>query len=189
MSRLGFAMCGSYCTYDEAFDTLEKLKEKYEDILPIMSENSAVTDSRFGTAAEFKERLEAICEKTPVTSISAAEPIGPKALLDILVIAPCTGNTIAKLANGITDSSVTMAAKAHLRNGRPVLIALATNDGLSGNAVNIGKLLNRKNIYFVPFSQDDPHKKPCSLIANFDLLPEAIDMALEGKQMQPLLYS
>lgn len=185
--NIGFAFCGSYCTFDKAIRALEKTKEIYTDITPVMSENAYSTDTRFGSAESFIDRIEKICGKQIISTMKDAEPFGPKALLDILVIAPCTGNTIAKLAAGITDTSVTMAAKAHLRNGRPVLIAVSTNDGLTGNASNIGKLLNRKNVYFVPYYQDDPVKKPASLIADFSLLPEAIEAALNGVQLQPVL--
>ena len=152
-----------------------------------MSETAAHTDSRFGTAAEHRRRLEALAGRSAVTSIAEAEPLGPKEPMDALLIAPCTGNTLAKLAHGVTDSSVTMAAKAHLRNGRPLVIAFSTNDGLSGSAENIARLLNRKNVYFVPFRQDDPIKKPCSLQADFSLLSDAVAAALDGKQLQPLL--
>lgn len=185
--NIGFAFCGSYCTFEKAIGALEKTKEIYETVTPIMSENAYSTDTRFGTARSFIQRIEAICGKRIVSTIKDAEPFGPQALLDILVIAPCTGNTIAKLASGITDSSVTMAAKAHLRNGRPILLAVSTNDGLSGNAANIGKLLNRKNIYFVPYFQDDPLKKPASVAADLGLLTEAIEAALIGIQLQPVL--
>lgn len=185
--NIGFALCGSYCTFDKAIAALEKTKEIYEAVIPIMSENAYSTNTRFGSAKSFNDKIEAICGKKIIGSIKDAEPIGPQALLDILVIAPCTGNTIAKLSGGVTDTSVTMAAKAHLRNGRPVLIAVSTNDGLSGNAANIGKLLNRKNIYFVPYFQDDPFKKPASVTADFMLIPEAIEAALNGIQLQPIL--
>ena len=184
--KIGFAFCGSYCTYSNVIPVLQKVKDRFGDVTPIMSEHASTTDSRFGKADEFKDQIEKICGKKIISSITQAEPIGPKSLLDVLVIAPCTGNTLAKLAYGITDSSVTMAAKAHLRNEKPVLIAVATNDGLSANAENIGMLLNRKNIYFVPFFQDDPYKKPRSLQADFELINEAIASAAEGKQLQPI---
>lgn len=185
--RIGFAMTGSYCTFKSVFSALELLHEEFDNIIPIMSENVYSTDNRFGTSEEFRQRLESICERKIISTIREAEPIGPKGLLDLLIIAPCTGNTIAKLANGITDSSVTMAAKAHLRNNRPVLLAVSTNDGLSGNAGNIGALLNRKNIYFVPFGQDDFANKPTSLAAKFDMITEAAKAALNGIQLQPLI--
>jgi dipicolinate synthase subunit B len=185
--RIGFAVCGSYCTFDKMLVALQAVCAIYENVTPVMSENAYLTDTRFGNAADFREKIESVCGKPVIHEISAAEAIGPKALLDILVIAPCTGNTLAKLATGVTDTCVTMAAKAHLRNGRPVLIALSTNDALSGNAQNLGAMLGRKNVYFVPFSQDDCEKKPASLIANLDLLPQSIESALTGVQLQPLL--
>jgi len=184
--RLGFAMCGSYCTYEEVLETAAQLAEQYA-LLPILSEHAAATDSRFGTAAEFRERLETIAGQPAIDSIPGAEPIGPKKLLEALVIAPCTGNTLAKLAAGIADTSVTMAAKAHLRNGRPLVIAVSTNDGLAGAAANIGTLLARRNVYFVPFGQDDPVGKPTSLVAHFAQIGDTVKAALQGRQLQPLL--
>ena len=184
--RLGLALCGSYCTFSQVFAAAETLREDYE-LVPILSETAASTDTRFGTAAENRARLEALCGRRAVTSIVEAEPLGPKEPLDALLIAPCTGNTLARLAHGLTDSSVAMAAKAHLRNGRPLVIAFSTNDGLSGSAENIARLLNRKNVYFVPFRQDDPEKKPCSLQADFSLLRDTVAAALAGRQLQPLL--
>ena len=184
--RIGLAMCGSYCTYAEVFYHAEKMAEKY-NIVPIMSDTAAETDSRFGTASEHLRRLMALSGRKVITSIPDAEPLGPAMPLDALIIAPCTGNTLAKLAHGITDSSVTMAAKAHLRNGRPLIIAFSPNDGLSGSAENIGKLLNRKNIYFVPFRQDDPEKKPRSLQSDFSLMEATIEAAMKGEQLQPIL--
>jgi len=184
---IGFALCGSFCTFDKALQALEELKTIYPSIIPIMSEKAYSTDTRYGLAKDFIEKIESLCGRSIIHTIPQAEPIGPKKLLDLLIIAPCTGNTLAKLANGITDSSVTMAAKAHLRNGRPVLIAVSTNDGLTGNLTNIGLLLNRKNVFFVPFGQDDPYKKPGSLVADFRLLPQAIEAAFRGEQLQPLL--
>lgn len=183
---LGLALCGSYCTYEKLFSAAEKLKDKFE-LVPIMSENAASTDTRFGTADEHIKHLMQLTGRQVVTTIAEAEPLGPSVPLDALLIAPCTGNTLAKLANGITDTDVTMAAKAHLRNGRPVIIALSTNDGLSGSAENIAKLLNRKNYYFVPFSQDDPSKKPRSLQADFTLLEETVSAAIRGAQIQPII--
>ena len=184
--RLGLALCGSYCTYEKLFAALPALAQEYE-LVPIMSDTAAETDTRFGTAAQHIRRLMEITGKHVITTVAAAEPLGPKLPMDALLIAPCTGNTLAKLANGVTDSSVTMAAKAHLRNGRPLVIAFSTNDGLSGSAENIGRLLNRKNIYFVPFGQDDPAKKPRSLQADFRLLAETVEAALRGEQLQPIL--
>ena len=184
--RLGLALCGSYCTYEKLFAALPALAQEYE-LVPIMSDTAAETDTRFGTAAQHIRRLMEITGKHVITTVAEAEPLGPKLPMDALLIAPCTGNTLAKLANGVTDSSVTMAAKAHLRNGRPLVIAFSTNDGLSGSAENIGRLLNRKNIYFVPFGQDDPAKKPRSLQADFRLLAETVEAALRGEQLQPIL--
>ena len=181
-----FAMCGSFCTLSDSFNVLEKLKNDGYDILPVMSEKTYVTDTRFGKASEHISRLEEICKKTVIHTIADAEPIGPKYRPEAMIICPCTGNTLAKIANGVTDSSVTMAAKAHLRNNNPLIIALATNDALSANLVNIGKLVNRKNIFFVPLVQDDIHKKPTSLIAKFDLVTETLNKALMGKQLMPL---
>lgn len=185
--RIGFALCGSYCTHAEVLKVLNELCETYETVLPIMSQNTALTDTRFGTAVELVSAVERMTGQTVISSITAAEPIGPKKLLDVLVIAPCTGNTLGKLAGGITDTAVTMAAKAHLRNDRPVVLAIATNDGLGASAQNIGTLLVRKNYYFVPFGQDDAHGKPCSLIADFSKIGDTIEAALQGQQYQPVL--
>ena len=184
--RLGVALCGSYCTYEQVFRELEKLREKY-DLIPIMSDTAAGTDTRFGTAAEHIRHLMDLTGKPVVTTIAEAEPLGPKEPMDALVIAPCTGNTLSKLAHGVTDSAVTMAAKAHLRNGRPLVLAFSTNDGLSGSAENIARLLNRKHVYFVPFRQDDPAKKPNSLQADFALIAQTVEAALRGEQLQPIL--
>ena len=185
--RVGFAFCGSFCTFRQAMTALERVHACYGDVTPIVSETSAATDSRFGPAHEYMREMERICDKRVIDSIPKAEPIGPKHLLDVLVICPCTGNTLAKLANGITDTTVTMAAKAHLRNGGPVVLCLATNDGLAASAKNIGTLLDKKNVYFVPFGQDDPVEKPTSLVADFSRVNDAIDAALRGEQLQPLL--
>lgn len=184
--RLGFAVCGSFCTFKRVLDELEKLAKEY-DITPIMSSGAAFTDTRFGKAEDLRRRITEICGKEPITTIAGAEPIGPQALLDVLVIEPCTGNTLGKLANGITDTAVTMAAKAHLRNGRPVVLAVSTNDALGASARNIGTLMNAKNIYFVPMRQDAPQGKPASVVANFAKTGAAIKAALEGKQVQPVL--
>ena len=185
--RVGFAFCGSFCTYHQAMTALEKVHARYGDVTPIVSETSAATDSRFGPAHEYMREMERICDKRVIDSIPKAEPIGPKHLLDVLVICPCTGNTLAKLANGITDTTVTMAAKAHLRNGAPVVICMATNDGLAASAKNIGTLLDKKHVYFVPFGQDDPAEKPTSLVADFYLVNDTVEAALRGEQLQPLL--
>lgn len=185
--RVGFAFCGSFCTYDKAMAALEQVRARYGDVTPIVSERSADTDTRFGEAHEFMREMERICDKRVIDSIPKAEPIGPQKLLDVLVIAPCTGNTLAKLAAGIADTAVTMAAKAHLRNGRPVVVAVSTNDGLGGAARNIGELLSRKHYYFVPFRQDDPVGKPTSLVAEMGLVTATVAAALRGEQIQPLL--
>lgn len=185
--RVGYALCGSFCTFSESVSMLRELKERGADIIPIMSGTAYSTDTRFGAASDFINEIEEITGNRIIHTIAEAEPIGPKKLLDVLIIAPCTGNTLAKLACGITDTSVTMAAKAHLRNNRPLVIAPATNDGLSASAKNIGALMNTKNVYFVPYQQDDSIKKPCSLIAHFGLIPDAVNYALEGRQMQPVL--
>lgn len=184
--KVGFAFCGSFCTYHSVFPVLEELAKEHE-VLPIFSPVSAVTDSRFGCGELFVKQAEDICGKEAVTTIAQAEPIGPKKLLDALVIAPCTGNTLAKLANSIADTPVTMAAKSHLRNARPVIVAVSTNDGLAGAAENIGKLLARKHFYFVPFGQDDSKSKPTSLVADFSKIPSTLSLAMEGKQIQPIL--
>ena len=183
---VGFAMCGSFCTFDKVFPIMEQLAQQHT-VIPIFSQASYSIDSRFGKAQEHIRRATLICGKDPISSIAAAEPIGPKKLLDALIIAPCTGNTLAKLAHSIADSPVTMAAKSHLRNGRPVIVAISTNDALAGAAENIGKLLARKHYYFVPFGQDDPQKKPTSIVADFTQIPAALDAAFAGTQLQPLL--
>lgn len=185
--RIGFALCGSFCTHEAVLRALKTVTEIYETVIPIVSEISASSDTRFGTAAELMEQVKALTGRDAIQTIPEAEPIGPKKLLDALVIAPATGNTIAKLAHGVTDSAVTMAAKAHLRNDRPVIVAVSSNDGLSAGAKNIGELLVRKNYYFVPFGQDNAQAKPTSLVADFAKLPETLDAALRGRQIQPLL--
>ena len=185
--RIGFAMCGSFCTHEKALAALKHLTEEYETVIPIVSENAAFTDTRFGSSDMLLENLEQITGNEVLYDIPSVEPLGPKGLADVLVIAPATGNTIGKLANGITDTAVTMAAKSHLRNGRPVVLAVSTNDGLAGSARNIGELLARKNYYFVPFGQDDPKKKPTSLVADFQLINETVESALLGRQLQPML--
>lgn len=184
---IGFAMTGSFCTFDSVIKTLQVLKSRYPSIIPIMSENAYFLDSRFGDAEDFIAQVEEICGRPVLKTIQEVEPFGPKELLDVLVIAPCTGNTLAKLSAGIADSAVSFACKAHLRNGRPVVLSISTNDGLSAAARNIGDLLNRKNYYFVPFGQDNPTKKPTSLIADLGRLGETVEAALQGIQVQPLL--
>lgn len=183
---IGYAICGSFCTIARSLDAMKTLRAAGCELLPIFSEKAYSYDTRFGKAKDIVQSVETICQKTCLHTIPETEPLGPAIPLDALVIAPCTGNTLAKMANGITDSCVTMAAKAHLRNGRPLLIALATNDALSANLHNIGTLLSRKNIYFVPLAQDDPIKKPGSLIADFSMIRTALTDALAGRQTQPL---
>ena len=183
---VGFAVCGSHCTFSQMFPAMEELA-KHHTVIPIFSQAAASTDTRFGSAQAHLQRAEAICGCAPILTVAQAEPIGPKKLLDALVIAPCTGNTLAKLAHSIADSPVTMAAKSHLRNGRPILIGVSTNDALAGAAENIGKLLGRRHYYFIPFGQDDPYNKPTSMVADFTKLMPALDAALEGRQLQPIL--
>lgn len=184
--RVGLALTGSFCTFDKALTAAEQLRDEF-DFLPIMSETAASTDTRFGRAEDFQKRLEEFSGKKVIKTITEAEPIGPGKMIDVLLIAPCTGNTLAKLAGGINDSSVTMAAKSHIRNGGAVVLAISTNDGLSASAKNIGALLVRKNVFFVPFYQDAPEAKPRSLAADYSQLKEAVLAAYEGKQLQPIL--
>ena len=183
---IGYALTGSFCTVSRSLEALKELVKLY-DVMPIISETVLITDTRFGTAENTVKALTEICGRPPIHTIKDAEPLGPKIKLDALIISPCTGNTLAKMSHGITDTAVTMSAKAHLRNGRPLLIALSTNDGLAQSLFNLAIMMNKKNVYFVPFGQDDPTGKPCSLIADFSLIPEALRSALEGKQMQPVL--
>lgn len=183
---LGFAMCGSFCTLEKAIEQMEKLSQLGYDILPIMSFNVVSLDTKFGKAKDFINRVEQICGKPVINTIQGAEPIGPQKVADLMLVAPCTGNTLAKLCHGITDTPVLMAIKSHLRIQRPVVIALATNDALGASAKNIGKAMNTKNLYFAPMNQDDPQNKPTSLVAHFDLIPETIAQALEHHQIQPL---
>lgn len=185
--RVGFAFCGSFCTYDQVMPALERAKARYGDVTPIISEKSAETDSRFGPAHEFIREMERVCDRRVIDTIPKAEPIGPKKLLDALIIAPCTGSTLSRLANGMSDTSVTMAAKAMWRNGRPVVVAVSTNDGLAGSAKNIAALLDKKHVFFVPYRQDDPVGKPTSLVADFTRINDTVDAALRGEQLQPLL--
>lgn len=184
--NIGFAMCGSFCTFSKVFPVMEGLAQSHK-IIPILSAASCTTDSRFGKGEAFVTLAERICNRSVIRTIADAEPIGPKKLLDALIIAPCTGNTLAKLAHGIADGPVTMAVKSHLRNGRPVIIAVSTNDALGAAAENIGRLLARKNYYFVPFRQDDAENKPTSMVADFSRIPETLMAASEGKQLQPVL--
>ena len=184
--NIGFAVCGSFCTFDKVFPAMEALVSQHT-LIPIFSQTSYTTDSRFGAHQVHIQKAEQICGQEVLHTIEQVEPIGPKKLLDALIIAPCTGNTLAKLAHSIADGPVTMAAKSHLRNNRPVIVAVSTNDALAGAAENIGKLLARKNYYFVPFGQDDPEKKPTSIVADFSLIPDTLQAALEGRQLQPML--
>lgn len=187
--KIGFAMCGSFCTFKKALIAMQALVDEGSEVIPIMSEMSYNTNTRFGEAEYFQNEVKKICGKDIIKNVKEAEPIGPRALLDLLIVLPCTGNSLAKIANGITDTSVTMAVKAHLRNQRPVLIAVSTNDGLGAAAKNIGNLLNYKNIYFVPLAQDDFVQKPTSLIADFEKIIPAAKDALDGKQLQPILIT
>lgn len=183
---IGFAMCGSYCTHRRALAELEKLVKQGHEILPILSENVASTDTRFGSASNLKRRLFELTGREAISTVVDAEPLGPKIKLDALVICPCTGNTLAKMAQGITDTAVSMAAKAHLRSNRTLVIALASNDALSSNLKNISTMLNRKNVFFVPMEQDDPNGKPHSLVASFELLTPTLEAAMEGRQIQKI---
>lgn len=185
-TRIAFAMCGSYCTFLSAIPQMQLLKDKGYDITPIMSQNASTTDTRFGMAKDFIKQIEDISEKKLINSIEGSEPLGPKDMCDAMLIAPCTSNTLAKLCNGITDTSVTMAAKSLLRVGKPIIIALASNDALGISAQNLGRIINYKNIYLVPLIQDDVIKKPNSLVADFKKIPVTLELALKGKQIQPI---
>lgn len=185
-ATIGFAMCGSFCTFSKAFEQMSALVSNGFDVIPIMSQNACSTDTRFGTAEEMVGRAEEISGKRVLSSIAEVEPIGPKRMCDLLIVSPCTGNTLAKLSLGVTDTSVTMAVKSHLRAQKPVLLCAATNDALGASAQNIGRLLNTKNIYFVPLRQDNPAQKPRSLVADFTRIPECAVAALAGRQVQPV---
>ncbi len=185
--KVGIAITGSFCTFDTVLIEIERLVAEGADVYPIMSYNASNFDTRFGLAEEWKEKITKATGKEIISTIQDAETIGPKNFLDVIVVAPCTGNTLAKLANAITDTPVCMAFKAHLRNNKPAVVAISTNDGLSGNAKNLGILLDKKNVYLVPLGQDDPVKKPTSLIAHYDMIIPTIIEALKGKQVQPLL--
>lgn len=185
--KLGFAMCGSFCTFSKAIEQIKVLVEGGADVTPIMSENSYNTDTRFGDAADINAEVEAICRKKIIHTITGAEPIGPKKMFDLLIVEPCTGNTLGKLAGGITDTAVTMACKSHLRNSRPLLLAVSTNDALGSSARNIGQLLNYRNVFFVPMAQDDSNTKPRSVVADFSRTAAAVEAALDGRQLQPIL--
>ena len=186
--KIGFALTGSHCTLEDVVKVVKRLVEEGANVTPIISYSVDTMDTRFGQAEEWKRQLREITAKEPIHTIPGAEPIGPKRMFDCVVIAPCTGNTVAKLANGIIDTPALMAAKSHLRNQSPVVIAISTNDGLGLNARNIGTLLITKNIYMVPFGQDNPSGKANSLVAHMDKVPETILMALQGKQIQPVLW-
>lgn len=185
--HVGLAVTGSFCTFDKIEKVIKDLVDSGALIYPIFSANVQTTHSRFGDTGEFIRRIVQMTGNEPILSVEEAEPVGPKGYLDILIVAPCTGNTLAKLANGITDTPVLMASKAHLRNGKPLVISLSTNDALGMNFKNIGELYNTKNIYFVPFGQDDPVKKPNSMVAHVEMIPEALEQALDGKQLQPVI--
>lgn len=182
---IGYGICGSYCTHARTLEAMRALREGYE-LLPIFSYNVLTTDTRFGTAEDFIRKAEELCGRQGVKTITEAEPLGPAKPMDAMIIAPCTGNTLAKLACGITDTPVTMAAKAHLRTGRPLVICLATNDALSGNLKNIAVMMEKKNVFFVPMVQDDPVSKPFSLVADFALLPTGLEYALRGENLRPV---
>lgn len=182
----GFALCGSYCTFDEVIGEMRKIAEQGYRLLPVMSEHAAGTDTRFGRASDFIWQIEDICGREVIRSIVGAEPIGPKRMADLMIVAPCTGNTLGKLACGITDTAVTMAVKSCLRAGLPVVLAPATNDALAASAQNIGRLMNSKHIYFVPMRQDQPEKKPTSAVADFSLILPTALAALQDRQIQPV---
>lgn len=185
--KIGYALTGSFCTFERTFEQAERLAELGAELVPIMSETAASVSTRFGTAEENVRRLRDICGRDVIMSVADAEPIGPKAMTDIMVVAPCTSNTAAKLAGSITDTAVTMAVKSHLRSGKPIVLAIASNDSLLGSARNIGELFNRKNYYFVPMMQDDIMRKPNSLVADFHMLIQTIEAALEGVQLRPII--
>lgn len=184
---IGCAMTGSFCTFKAVFDVWRQLKDAGAELTPIMSFNACSLDTRFCSAAEAVSAFEEICGNRVLSRIEQVEPVGPKKMFDLLIVAPCTGNTISKIAHAVTDTPVALAVKSHLRNGRPVLIAVSTNDALSGSAENIGRLLDKRNVYFVPFRQDAPDAKPNSCVARFERIPEAAVMALAGRQLQPIL--
>ena len=184
--KLGFALTGSFCTFSEVIPVVQELVALEYDVLPIMSEFAYTTDTRFGKASEFAQQLELITGNKLVHSIVEAEPIGPKKIMDALIIAPCTGNTLAKISTGVNDTCITMASKSVLRNQKPLLIAVSTNDALANSAKNIGVLLNAKNVYFIPMKQDDPQSKPRSIVADFRMIPQAVKKALKNEQIQPI---
>ena len=185
-TSVGFALCGSFCTFQKVIPCMRELVRRGAEVTPILSEAAFATDTRFGTAADFRREIESVCGRPVLHTLTDVEPIGPKKLLDLLIVAPCTGNTLGKLSCGITDTAVTLAVKAHLRNARPVLLAVSTNDALGASAQNIGRLMNVRHIYFVPMAQDDPVQKPNSVVADFTRLCAAAEAALQGKQLQML---
>ena len=185
--KVGFAMCGSFCTFSKALEQMEILVKLGYDVIPVMSFNAYSTDTRFGKANDICGKIRELCQKDIICTIKDAEPIGPKKITDIMLVAPCTGNTLAKLANAVTDTPVTMAVKSHLRQQKPVVITVATNDALGASAQNIGRLMNTRHYYFVPFGQDNPFEKPNSLVADFSLIPDTLRSALDHKQLQPIL--
>ena len=187
--RIGYCFTGSYCTFARSYKMLCRLAEGGHDIVPIMSENAYYTDTRFQLAEEFSKKVETVCSRPIIHTIADAEPLGPRNPLDILIVSPCTGNTLAKVASGITDTAATMAIKAHLRMDRPLLLALASNDSLSQNLANIATLMQRKSVYFIPMLEDDPERKPHSLVAEFELMEKCIDMMQRGEQMRPVFLS
>lgn len=186
--KIGYAVTGSFCTFEKSFRQAEILRNMGAELIPIMSEHASSISTRFGTAEDNIKKLENICRCKIINTIEDAEPIGPKSLTDIMIVAPCTSNTASKLANSITDTTVTMAVKSHLRSGKPVVLAIASNDSLMGSAKNLGILFNMKNYYFVPMRQDDYVKKPASLVAEFSMIPEAVESALKGIQLRPIIY-
>ena len=187
--KIGYCFTGSFCTFRRSLDALGQIVESGHDVIPIMSENAYYTDTRFQKAEDFSARVEALCGKSVIHTVADAEPLGPKIHLDLLIVAPCTGNTLAKVANGITDTAATMAIKAHLRTDRPTLIALATNDAMSRNLANIAAVLSYKSVFFVPMLQDDPINKPHSLVAELEMIPEAIEAAMRCEQLRPIFLS
>jgi len=188
MSHIGWAVTGSFCTFDNILPVITQLVESGHKVTPILSESVRECDTRFGKASVFRAAIEQVCGCKAIDSLITAEPVGPRKIFEVVVVAPCTGNTLAKLANGISDGTVTLACKAHLRNLRPLVIAVSTNDALAGNAANLGKLVARRNVYFVPLAQDDATAKPCSCVADFAAIPATICAASRGEQMQPLLF-
>lgn len=187
--KIGYCYTGSFCTFRRSFEVMRTIADLGHEIVPIMSENAYYTDTRFQNSEEFSAEVESVCNRKIIHTVTDAEPLGPKERLDLLIVAPCTGNTLAKVASGITDTAATMAIKAHLRTDRPTLIALASNDAMSRNLKNIAAMLNHRSVYFVPMLQDDPIGKPHSLVAEFELIPDAVDSLLRGEQLRPIFLS